>query len=531
MTMDTAKTAGTGRGLSVRARLYVAFGAVVAGAGLVIGIAVQGVNQLHDNQAQVARRSVPYLTALSDAALAAKSAATDERGYLMTGDAKYRTEAVGRRDIEQTALAAARAAADGESQRGAVDQISTGLAAFNAGLDHEFDLVGTDRSQAQALSFGTNRDLRKTYEKAFTDAVGAAKANTEHAAASSDSLASNLRVQLLVLLAMTLLIGAVAAWLLARVVNAPLAATVAVLETAAGGNLAVRAQPVGAPEFRRMGQATNQMLAATAAAFKQMSECAQSLNDTAMQLTSSSDTTTKAVTNAAEQAGSVSATAQQVSGTVQTIAAAAEEMSATIAQISSSTGGAVQVAAEAVNAAHATQTTVSKLDRSSVEIGTVVKTITSIAEQTNLLALNATIEAARAGEAGKGFAVVAGEVKDLAQETARATGEIAERVETIQADTRRAIEAISRINEIIAQINEHQTTIAATVEEQSATTGEMTRSINEAATGTDDIAGNVGAVATAIRTTLPHTEHTRETAGKLADMSTVLRGLIGRFQY
>ena len=120
----------------------------------------------------------------------------------------------------------------------------------------------------------------------------------------------------------------------------------------------------------------------------------------------------------------------------------------------------------------------------------------SIAEQTNLLALNATIEAARAGDAGKGFAVVAGEVKDLAQETAKATEDIARRIEAIQSDTGGAVEAIGRISSIIEQINDYSATIAAAVEEQTVTTSEMSRNVAEAATGTSQIAHSIITVAT-----------------------------------
>ena len=195
------------------------------------------------------------------------------------------------------------------------------------------------------------------------------------------------------------------------------------------------------------------------------------------------------------QAGVVAAAAEQVSRNVQTVAAGAEQMGASIREISQNANEAARASNEAVEQSERTRITVVDLGTSSQEIGAVVKVITSIAEQTNLLALNATIEAARAGEAGKGFAVVASEVKDLAQETAKATEDIARRVEAIQIDTRSAVDAIAEISSIIASINDYQLTIASAVEEQTATTNEMSRSVTEAATGSGEIAANAAGVA------------------------------------
>ena len=156
--------------------------------------------------------------------------------------------------------------------------------------------------------------------------------------------------------------------------------------------------------------------------------------------------------------------------------------------------------------------------------------ISSIAEQTNLLALNATIEAARAGEVGKGFAVVANEVKELAQETARATEDIARRVEAIQADTAGAIGAIEEVSSVIGRINDYQTTIASAVEEQTATTAEMDRNVTEASTGSDNIATSISGVAAAALSTTESVAESQQAAVELADVSSRLQQLTSQFR-
>jgi methyl-accepting chemotaxis protein len=182
---------------------------------------------------------------------------------------------------------------------------------------------------------------------------------------------------------------------------------------------------------------------------------------------------------------------EQMTGSVNTVAAAIEEMSVSLNEVSRNSGQAATVAGKAAKAAGTTAETVDKLGKSAQEIGKVVDMIKGIAAQTNLLALNATIEAASAGEAGKGFAVVANEVKELAKQTAGATEEIRAQVEGMQANTQQAVKAIDEIVHIINEINSISGTIAAAVEEQTATTNEISKNVGHAARGASEVARNV----------------------------------------
>ncbi|MFN5685812.1 methyl-accepting chemotaxis protein, partial [Bradyrhizobium sp.] len=187
----------------------------------------------------------------------------------------------------------------------------------------------------------------------------------------------------------------------------------------------------------------------------------------------------------------VAVASEQASTNVQSVASATEEMASSVTEISRQVQQSARMANEAVSQARTTTGRVGELSKAAARIGDVVELINTIAGQTNLLALNATIEAARAGDAGRGFAVVATEVKALAEQTAKATGDIGQQIAGIQAATQESVGAIREISETIERLSEISATIAAAVEEQGAATQEISRNVQQAAQGTQQVSSNI----------------------------------------
>jgi methyl-accepting chemotaxis protein len=229
------------------------------------------------------------------------------------------------------------------------------------------------------------------------------------------------------------------------------------------------------------------------------------------------------------QSMAVSHSADQTSADVQTVATATEELTASIGEIGRQVTESSQIASRAVDGAKATDATVQKLAADAEAIGEVIRLINDIASQTNLLALNATIEAARAGDAGRGFAVVASEVKALANETAKATEDIAGRVARVKDATGAAIAAIQAIASTIGEMDRTASAIASAVEEQGAATQEISRNVQHAAQGTQEVTHSIGEVREAATDAGAAATHVLGAATELARHSSELDEEVNSF--
>ncbi len=365
-------------------------------------------------------------------------------------------------------------------------------------------------------------------------------------------------VVVLVVSAAGLLAGVLVAALIARGISRPIVAMTTAMDALSGGDTGIEVPAIGrSDEVGHMAGAVqvfkdnmlrNQELAAAAAEEQaardrhaaQLEQLASdfdgevtgvlhTVTDAAGQMRDTASRLSQTAEEASTQTSAVAASAEQASGNVQNVAAAAEELGRAIDEIAQQVAHQSSIAGSAVATAESGDAKVLQLSEAARQIGEVVALITNIAEQTNLLALNATIEAARAGDAGKGFAVVASEVKALANQTSKATEEIAQQVATIQASTDETVEAIREIGGRIQEMSHISATVAAAVEEQSAATQEISRHVAEAAVGTQDVTTTIVSVTEAAQQTGGASGDVLNASEALASQADTLQSVVRRF--
>ncbi len=356
-----------------------------------------------------------------------------------------------------------------------------------------------------------------------------------------------------------ILFGSIVAFLIARSIVVPLGAMTRAMGQLAGGNLEVeipgrgRADEIGDMakaigvfkdnmiETERLRAEQSQIEARQAESrkadmvrladqFEQaIGEIVDTVSSASTELEASAGTLTATATRAQDLSTEVQSASQEASANVQAVASATEELSSSVTEIARQVQESARIASDAVSQASRTNNRVSELSKAAARIGDVVELISTIAGQTNLLALNATIEAARAGEAGRGFAVVASEVKALAEQTAKATGEIAQQVSGIQAATEESVGSIREISDTIARLSEISSTVAAAVEEQGAATQEISRNVQQAAQGTQRVSANIGDVQRGASDTGSASSQVLSAARSLSADSNRLKAEVAKF--
>jgi len=421
----------------------------------------------------------------------------------------------------------------GAERQGKLDETVAGIAAWRKVRD-ELVLPASRRGDAEAAGAAVLGPLASA-DDGFAAPLDALFEQENAAAAAQAAAAGRTkqRERILVIAVGTIaaLCAAAAGLLIARMIAAPLTAVRDVLTGIADGDLTRTAHVTGHDEVGEMARALNRATTQLGGTIATIARTTTGLAGTSQRLTSISTQISSRAEDSADQASQVADSAEAVSANVGTVSAGTEEMQQAIGEIARNAGQAATVAANAVDAVETTTTTMTRLGESSAGIGDILNVISSIARQTNLLALNATIEAARAGDSGKGFAVVAHEVKELAQQTAKATEDIASRVQAIQQDTGDAVGAIAHIHRIITDINGYQTGIAAAAEQGTATANEIRRNVSEAAGSSSGIAVRINTIAEASAAARTDIDSADSAARELTQMAGELRELVSQFRY
>jgi methyl-accepting chemotaxis protein len=548
-------------------RISVKLSAVFAAICLVIGISSATVYSslgVIESTSRMTVHTYRVLEQLAEIVSGMVNAETGVRGYLVSGDTAFLGPfESGQKQYQSAVDAVARLTSDNAAQQRLLDQVKHNATEwFSTVAQREIALMKDAGTQSKARELASSGAGKKTMDglRAIVREMDAAERSLLTLRADASSAASSrATVTMIAGGLLTVLLSIIGALALTFAVTRPIQRITTVMGVLAKGDTSVaisgveRRDEIGemvqAVEVFRINAIEVERLKAEQQANElhnvqqrkadtvklandfegAVGEIIQAVSSASTQLEASASTLSATAVRAQELTVVVAAASEEASTNVQSVASATEEMASSVNEISRQVQESARMAGDAVEQARKTNDRVSELSKAAARIGDVVDLINTIAGQTNLLALNATIEAARAGEAGRGFAVVASEVKALAEQTARATGEIGQQITGIQAATQESVAAIKEISGTIEKLSEISSTIAAAVEEQGAATQEISRNVQQAAQGTQQVSSNITDVQRGANETGSASSQVLSAAQSLSGDSNRLKLEVGKF--
>ncbi|WP_156456655.1 CHASE3 domain-containing protein [Bradyrhizobium sp. CCH5-F6] len=540
--------------------VFVAICLVVAGSTGAIYNSLSVMN----STARMTVHTYEVLEQLSSLVSAMVNQETGVRGYLVSGDAGFLGPyEAGQKQFQAAAAKVGSLTSDNAKQQKRLDQVKAFANDWATNIaQREIALMKDPATQAKARELEASGAGKKAMDglRAVVQEMDAEERSLLTVrAAAAEAASGNATLSMLIGGLVTLLLSLVGAFGVAFAVTRPIQRITTEMGILAKGDTSVvvsgteRKDEIGAmaqavqvfktnaieverlkteqaeTERRNVEQRKRDMIRLADDFESAVGEIIGTVSSASTQLEASATTLTGTAERSQRLATTVAGASEEASTNVQSVASATEEMASSVGEISRQVQESARMAGDAVGQARTTTERVSELSKAAARIGDVVELINTIAGQTNLLALNATIEAARAGEAGRGFAVVASEVKALAEQTAKATGEIGQQISGIQAATNESVGAIKEISSTIERLSEISSAIAAAVEEQGAATQEIARNVQQAAQGTQQVSSNITDVQRGATETGTASSQVLSAAQMLSNDSNRLKTEVGKF--